>query len=430
MRLALSTWWLLAVLSASAALCSAEEAKPSAIRVLSREVFFPSSGPNVLIEGQSFYTHREGLEKMCLRFTQTQALKLDSIEYGFSTDNGNTWSALAQFPVTKTTPAGTERLKEKAGWADPVNDRLLIMKERMLVADGGRLEGLTRSELWYQVSTDGGHTMAVDEQVIQKGSAYSAEHPLDGIWLGRNSARLGDHVGRPIRTRAGKILQPVQLSLAGEEEGQSANPGGGLSYLESAVLIGTWLDTGRIEWSLSQRVANTPEQSSRGAFEPTIAELPDGRILMVMRGSNTKTTPGYKWYSLSADGGATWSPLESWTYSDGEPFYSPSSTSVLISHSSGRIYWLGNINTRRPDGIHIRYPLVMGLVDPTTGLLVRESVTVIDTRAEGETNKLALTSFLAHEDRPTGDILLHMSRPFATNNRGSDAYLYHIAVGK
>ncbi len=404
-------------------------AEPPGIHVKSREVFFPCSGPGVLVEGQSFYTRREGLEKMCFRFIQTESMKLDSMEHGFSADNGKTWSALETFPVATNTPEGTERRKRKAGWVDPVNGRLLFMNERMLLPNGRPLESLTRSQLWYQVSTDGGHTAAVEEQVIQKGEGYSAEHPLEEVWLGRNSARLGDHVGRPIRTRAGKILQPVQLSLVGEEDGKVANPGGGLSYLESAVLIGTWLDTGRIEWVLSQRVANTPEQSSRGAFEPTIAELPDGRILMVMRGSNTKTTPGCKWYSLSGDGGATWSPIQPWSFSDGTSFYSPSSTSVLVSHSNGRIYWLGNINPRRPDGIHWRYPLMMGVVDPASGLLIHESVAVIDDRAEGETNKLMLTSFLAHEDRATGDILLHMSRPFAGKDRASDAYLYQISVG-
>jgi len=200
--------------------------------------------------------------------------------------------------------------------------------------------------------------------------------------------------------------------------------------MESAVLIGTWLEGGRIEWQLSQRVANTPDRSSRGAFEPTIAELPDGRILMVMRGSSTRSTPGRKWFSISRDGGFTWEPIQPWTYSDGTPFFSPSSCSQLLPHSSGRLYWLGNITPRPPAGNSPRYPFVVGLVDPAGGLLVRDSVAVIDDRREGDSDRLMLSNFMACEDRETGDILLHMSRPFAGKGFTSPAYLYRIGVGR
>lgn len=41
-----------------------------------------------------------------------------------------------------------------------------------------------------------------------------------------------------------------------------------------------------------------------------------------------------------------------------------------------------------------------------------------------------LSNFFAHEDRATGDILLHMSRAFATKGWTTDAYLFRIGVGK
>ena len=58
----------------------------------------------------------------------------------------------------------------------------------------------------------------------------------------------------------------------------------------------------------------------RGLVEPTIAELADGRLMMVMRGSNDADNelPSHKWRALSADGGQNWGAVEPWTYSDGE----------------------------------------------------------------------------------------------------------------
>lgn len=405
------------------------EAESGSIRLKGREVFFECPGPGIRAEGQSFYTRRDGVEKMRYRMLQSKSDKMDAMERSFSSDNGRTWSAPEAVVLKRKTAVGFERKGHKAGWIDPVNGRLLFMGGRSVLPTDSPLESLTRGQIWYSVSNDGGRTFAIEEQVIQEGAGYTSEHPLDGVWLGRNAVAYGDRGGRPIRTRRGHVLQPVQITLPGEN-GKPANPGGGYTYTESAVLIGTWQDDGRMKWQLSQRVSNTPEQSSRGALEPTIAELPDRRVLMVMRGSNTKTTPGFKWHSFSADGGFTWSAIQPWTYSDGKRFFSPSSCSQLVTHSNGRIYWLGNITPKPPQGNGPRYPFVIGRVDLATGLLIRESIVTIDDRREGDNAALILSNFMAHEDRENGDILLHMSRAFATSGFTSDAYLYRIGVGR
>ena len=87
-------------------------------------------------------------------------------------------------------------------------------------------------------------------------------------------------------------------------------------------------------------------------MEPTIAEMPDGRILMVLRGSNDAKPqlPGHKWFTTSADEGKTWEPVTRWTCTDGSPFFSPSSMSQLVRHSSGRYFWIGNITPENPCG--------------------------------------------------------------------------------
>ncbi len=426
-RAALGTLIMMTAAASGAADSPGSNAPP--IRLRSRDVFLDARS-GVCVRAESFYTTRDGREKMRYRAEQTQSDKNDALEVSRSEDNGRTWSAPESLWVLRRAAEGTVRRGFKSGWVDPVTGHLLVMCGQGLWPADKPTDPNNRGNLMYMVSTNGGRSFTDPRPVIQRGE-YDLDHPMEGVWGGRNSASYGDRVGRPIRTRRGHILQPIQISPVGDD-GERYNPLGSFTYMESAVLIGTWTNGCEIDWELSQRVANQPAVSSRGAFEPTVAELPDGRIMMVMRGSNQglKNSPGYKWCSMSADGGLSWSPIRPWTYDDGTHFYSPSSCSQLIPHSSGRIYWIGNIVPRNPTGNSPRYPLVAALVDPQTGQLVKESVTPLDDRAASEPVPIMLSNFVAHEDRETGDILLHMSRPFsrAAGDWTSPAYLCRIAV--
>lgn len=263
--------------------------------------------------------------------------------------------------------------------------------------------------------------------MIQKGD-YTAEHPVEGVWIEKNSIQTSAAAGLPIRTRQGRVLVPVQITPLGPD-GKYWRPGGGYTYTDAAVLIGRWTSGMKIEWDISQRVQADPKRSTRGVIEPTIAEMPDGRILMVMRGSNDvkPALPGYKWYSVSSDGGLHWSSPEPWAYADGTPLFSPSSCSALLAHSNGKYYWIGNISPGNPVGNSPRYPLVIGEVDRKSLLLLKETVAVIDTKKPGE-GDLQLSNFLAHEDRDAGEIVVDMTRHFALppSQTQGDAYTYRI----
>jgi hypothetical protein len=164
--------------------------------------------------------------------------------------------------------------------------------------------------------------------------------------------------------------------------------------------------------------------------EPTLATLADGRLIMVLRGSNDKKPdlPGYRWIAYSSDGGWKWTKPEPWTYTGGEPFFSPSSCSQLLRHSSGRLFWLGNISSANPRGNRPRYPFWIGEVDSRSGLLVRESLRVVDDRQPGEDERLTLSNFCAREDRETREIVVHMTRLVAApGNWSGDAFAYRIA---
>ena len=403
------------------------------MKLISQDVFWDAE-PGALTCGDSFYTHATGAHKMCLRGVQTKSDLIDDAQVGFSADNGQTWSELEPRKVYEILPDGASlRRHILPGYVDPVCDRLLsLYNESILPHDDPLEEGMTNTFIKYRVSRDGGRSDALDEMVIQKG--FTREAPLRGVTVGRNAVMLGDNGCEPIRTRGGRLLVPVQVCPVGPE-GNYINLGGGYTYHESAVLIGNWSDDPddlRITWDLSPYIRADPERSTRGAVEPTIAQFPDGRVLMVLRGSNDVKPhlPGRRWFTISSDEGDTWTPVAPWTYTDGEMFFSPSSMSQLLSHPNGAFYWLGNIAPHNPTGNAPRYPLMIGRVCPESLLLERDSLLTVDARRAGEHEGMTLSNFHAHVDRVTGDILLHMSRWMtrSPDDWTADALLYRAAV--
>ena len=408
------------------------------MKLQTRELFYQSPADGALALANTFYTTTDPLHKMRVRSVMTRSDTADSMDVSHSTDNGQTWSEPQSRETYKTTPTGVLRQYPQPGFVDPVTGQMLtIVMQANLPSDDPR-EGVKNWFLRYRISDDAGHSNKVDEQVIQQGD-FTAEHPIDGIWVGKNCAMIGDLTCRPIRTRRGQILVPVQFTPIGPD-GEYHNPGGGYTYHEAAVLIGTWTHDHRITWEISSRVANDPEKSTRGCVEPTLAEMPDGRILMAIRGSNDVKPhlPSYRWYAVSQDGGYTWTPPQPWTYTNGDNFFSPSSCSQLLQHSNGNTYWLGNICAHNAHGNAPRYPLVIGQVDPDSLLLMKDTLTAIDDREPDESDLMSLSNFMAHEDRQTHEIILHMSRGFTKTTRPSptenpiydftaNAYLYRIA---
>ena len=266
--------------------------------------------------------------------------------------------------------------------------------------------------LRYRVSTDGGLSWRFDEPIIQAG-LYQKLHPFEGVWVGTNSIFLGDAGSIPLVTRKGRILVPAQATVIGPG-GKLWNPGGGYTYTDVIVLIGKWAGGDRISWDKASRVTGDPKRTTRGLIEPTLAEFKDGRILMVMRGSNGGTAdpkhqlPSYRWFAISHDGGETWSQPEPWTYDDGQSFYSPSAMSTLFKHSSGRCFWVGNLTKENCEANLPRFPVVVGEVNPRSLKLVRDSVVLVDDEhAEDKSQgRLDLCHFTMFEDRETKEIVL------------------------
>lgn len=163
---------------------------------------------------------------------------------------------------------------------------------------------------------------------------------------------------------------------------------------------------------------------------------------MVMRGSNAgqPTLPSYRWSSISHDDGDTWSAPEPWGYEDGASFFSPSSMSSLIRHSSGRVFWAGNLSAEHCRGNDPRWPVVIGEVDPQSLRLRRSSVLELDTKrpedaARGRelvkdfNGRVDLSRFWLTEDRVTHELVITYPRAFGGYVR-SDWATVRVAVGE
>lgn len=270
--------------------------------------------------------------------------------------------------------------------------------------------------LRYRVSEDGGRSWRFDTPIIQKG-AFDAKHPVEGVWLGKNAIYLGDLGCIPLVTRKGKILLPTQMTPLARD-GTLWNPKGGWTFTDVLVLSGTWTAQGSLEWTASKPLRGDPERTTRGLIEPTLAEFPGGRILMVMRGSNggkadsQHRLPSYKWAAVSRNEGRSWSKPEPWTYDNGLPFFSPSSMSTLFTHSSGRCFWAGNISSTNCAGNLPRWPLVIGEVDPKNLRLIHRTLLIVDTEQPGDKaqGRLDISHLTMFEDRQSREIVLTYPR--------------------
>ncbi len=417
--------------------------RPQEIR---RELLLASPRAGVAVLAASYSARPAGGELISLHQFMSRSDTVDVAFLRTSPDHGRTWSAPVAVPTLEVRAGGKFRRALRGAVADPRTGRLVRFQIEGLLPTDDPLEGMRQWYVTYQVSADAGHTWLVNEQIIQRGAEFSPTHPLPGVWIGKNCVMVGDVASVPLVLADGTLLLPVIISPRGPD-GTYFNPGGGYTYTDAAVLRGRWRDERqvragsgpadlRIDWELSDVVKGDPARSTRGLDEPTVAPLADGRLLMVLRGSNggKPELPGRRWAAWSGDGGRTWTPPDPWTYADGGDFFSPSACSQLVPHSSGRLFWIGNIVPVNPTGNQPRTPLVIGEVDGKSGRLRRETVRVIDERKAGDSPLLALSNFSAREDRETGEIVVNLSRLFERSppdpNRDwtADAWLYRVPV--
>lgn len=345
----------------------------------------------------------------------------------YSSDNGRTWTEFEALPQIVT--FGDDVTSLWGGgmpFYDPATGLHLAIWLRQTIAQ--KPEVRHYNHCFWRLSGDNARTWGEPTQLrYEEGAELDAGNPIDPFFLHSNSMYPGNNI---IRHSNGTLVA-AGTSISIPKDAPDPDPErkygnwwapAGARDIGSACFVGRWDARERMyAWQRSNCVWVPASVSCRGLLEAEVAELTDGRVLVIWRGSDTPATPGRKWFSVSAAGGLTLGEVQELMYDDGSRFYSPSSIHRTIRHSvTGKLYWFGNICPEPPSGNSPRYPLIMAEVDEAMPALKRDTVAVIDDRRPEDSEDLQLSNFSLLENRETHDLELYLTR-LGTRGRHADS---------
>lgn len=335
----------------------------------------------------------------------------------WSKDNGRNWSEYESLPEVVTHLDGV-----RVFWGP--GPQLYDAQREAIVSiwlRQTRLRGVYSNHLFCRHSSDMARSWSQPRQIMyEPGAPFDPKEPFEPEYLNNNQAYFGSNI---IRHSNGTLIH-VASSLNIPKDAADPNPNGVSAFaapadarcIGSACFIGRWDDQlDDYGWTAGKPVWVSRSISSRGLMEPEVSELKDGRLLVVWRTSNAgldpNEVPGHKFFSVSADGGRTLERPERWRYDDGTAFFSPSSFHRMIRHSvTGKLYWIGNISRDRTRGNSPRYPLIIAEVDEKIPAIKRTTVTLIDDRREGDSERLQLSNFSLLENREDHSLEIYLTR--------------------
>ncbi len=395
---------------------------------VSRKILIPEEPEGGIVVGDVCYVHRDRDILVLSYGVIVGSDRYDKWREVFSYDNGKTWTKTRYLFSAKKREKGVYRYSGLTYFLDKEKDVLLMLYNR-----GFYPEDVPTKALWqvYWRILDKSTFEWSPERKVKACGIADDKYVFPGVPRGS----LAVSCSRPIKTRQGKILVPCQLKAV-DEKGNIWFPFPHYfsPFYESAFLIGEW-KRGEIVWEISEKITIDPHVSCR-LCEPTVVELEDGRLFAVMRGDNGAfpEKPGYKWYSISEDGGYTWTPPKPLKYDDSSSLYSPSSCSLLFrSIKTGKVYWIANIVDKNPVGNRPRYPLCIAEIDEEKLVVMKKTVAIIDTKRPEDSPMVQLSNFRCYQDRKTGDIVLFMARYGERGDKGdliirSPLYMYRIRI--
>ena len=414
------------------------------MKVVSKEVLVPSPGPGVGVAGGAYYTRAAGHELVSVHSHHSRSDTADIALYRRSADGGATWGPVTEVATGEQRDGGMWRRYPRAGHADPATDRYVTVRVEGVLPTDEPLEGMRQWLLHYAVSADGGRTDLIDEPVVHDGSdedgvPFDADHPLPGVWRGRNGVMLGDLTCLPLTLRgrkrcrrhpgavpdlpggAGRHLPQQGGRLHVPRLGGPARAlGGRRASSELAIVRARDRRSGAVH-------ARVPGGDHRRARAGPRA---DGDARLQRRAAGAAGLPlvrHVRGLRLDVQRGAA---VEADT--SGAPLHSPSACSQLLDHSDGRLFWLGNLCEGNPRGNSPRYPIVIAEVERDTGLVMREPRSpIIDDRQPGEFETAHAVQLL--RPRGTGQRATSCSICRATTARErtpstADNMVYRIAV--
>jgi hypothetical protein len=340
----------------------------------------------------------------------------------FSEDNGRTWTQWLHLPDPPFQNGYTLERFNLAQYHDSASGRTLQMVFlRLFEGDGdAAIKAFWRERrktffdhMFWEMSADEGRTWSPMELLrYQPGAPFDPDQWGKPEFLKANEMYGGYNV---IQSRTGALIYPGTIAARHRHADGTEEPVQGV-----VCLRGHW-DAGAATWQWTPGATVTVPHavSGQGLVEPTIAELRDGRILMVCRGATAivgadtwqgkVTAPPRAWMTISGDEGRSWGPVTELRFDTGAAFAVPDALSKLLRSSrTGRLYWFGNLSPAdeiRPP----RHPLVMAEVEENGPALKCDTVTVIASRDPARENELVqFSNFSLLDNRETGEIELHM----------------------
>lgn len=331
-----------------------------------------------------------------------------------SCDDGQTWND--QGLIEKSYVYDFNNSWVKSGYGSIYTDHVanvMVYFANDTYWEENKLASLWRMRtLYYRLSFDDGKTWTDKKYIIQKGSEYNVTHFIKDVEFKKNmAATVTPFV---VRAEDNTLLVSVQIQML-NNDGTLLNPTG-MGCMKAGALKATWNEqTTEYEWELGDYVTVGLDKSVRGLYEPTFGLLGNNKVLMIMRNSNYRQSDeiiGAKYYSVSQDDALTWSVPQILMYDDNTIMYSSSCIPKLINHSNGNLYFIGVINDENPQGNLPRYPLCIAKVDKNSLKIIKESITVIDTKRENHeisvktSNVVDYSNQGVYEDKKTGNIVV------------------------
>ncbi len=421
---------------------------------ITKEIIEHSPGPNKSVSRRQRYTGN-GLKRIDIRSITSESDYSNESYRRFSDDNGVTWSDWEDVHTGEYIVKGQDEIsvgKPSYGIYNPVHNHYVSINMQRIF-DGGHKNAY---RLYWQEAKRGFHDHSFlytssdsinwsEGQLIkyEPGADYVEEKWNDPEYLWNNDAYIGSNLqilenGDILFSIGANIKACCDILHLDVNEVFPSCP----DIMKGLIVIrGIWnKETNRYDLFNSKPVVINDLKSSRCVDEPLVFRLDTGRIIAIFRGSNVqsknwntrieKGAPGHKWYCYSDDGGKTFTDPVPWHYETCEVFFSPATISSFYKSSkTQKLYWIGNITGPDAYGNSPRYPLVMAEVEQKQGLLLKDTLTVIDDyHPLTDSPNMQLSNFDLLEDRLTGKLEIYITR-LGANIKDfwkSDAYKYTI----
>ncbi|NLL84303.1 MAG: exo-alpha-sialidase [Lentisphaerae bacterium] len=339
-----------------------------------------------------------------LSFTETGAPRYltGKLVWQRSTDNGRTWQMRDEWRLNLDQP-DSDRPMSLGSFLLPGPN---VVVERSIIPSGFPISNVTMKRALFRHSTDAGLTWSEWQQAIDSRPGYNSANWAPGIVVGQLGGVCDGQV----------VLEDNHTALMGFTIREPHAPPEDISArakeVSSYVICGraVWNSQARkLDWTFSEPIKVPFPIACGGCCEPALVRLNANRWMMTMRcqGDAKLNIPSRRMAAMSHDGGLTWGEPFELLYDTGSPVWMPASFHRFF-HSSrtGHTWLIGNFLPGPVHGQTPRYPLAMAEIDLNRGVILRDTLFVIQDQPPGAPTDRRYTNFGLYEDRLSGELVL------------------------